>query len=165
MVTRRTHLSEGSISKMILSLTLLTLVGYIQARPQSCDPIFDDDCIVNETEDNECDDIFDCPEDAPPECFDSTNEIEDAIFKGDTRQAFNDCDPTSSCDKYSEEGYVCAPSWTCKNNTIITDGKGIIDVRSGFDGGASCAQKSGTLDASDRKCENVDYVCCKNPNF
>jgi len=152
---------------MKISLAFLFLVGSILTRPQQgCDPIFDDDC-TEVTDACDPDDIF-CGDDVPGtpvDCFDSTNEIEQAIFNGDTRQAFNDCDPTNSCEKYSGEGYVCAPSWTCKNNTIITDGKGIIDVRSGFDGGASCAQKSGTLDASDRKCENVDYVCCKNPNF
>merc|ERR1711936_1165396 len=110
---------------MKISLALLVIVGSIQTRPQEgCDEIFDDGCTAVK---DEYDDILD-----EPDCFDSTNEIEEAIFKGDTRQAFNDCDPSHSCDKYSRDGYVCAPSWTCNNNTIITDGKGLIDVHSDF---------------------------------
>jgi len=157
---------------MIICLILI-FAGLIHSRPQACDPIFDK-C---EPEPPTCaDPIFGCDEPEPPkcadpifgcdeppiECFDSTNEIESAIFEGDTRQAFNDCDPTSGCSKYAEEGYVCAPSWTCHNNTIITDGKGLIDVRTSDD---ICVETTGTLDASDSKCEDFNHVCCKNPNF
>merc|ERR1711892_1550553 len=114
------HNLLGNSLNMIIPLTLLILMDHAQGRPQACDPIFDT-CSAN----LDCDpaDIFaECPENNPSspgvigtDCFDSTNEIENAIFSGDTRQAFNDCDPTSSCEKYSEEGYVCAPSWTCTN--------------------------------------------------
>eukprot|EP00092_Neocalanus_flemingeri_P108399 GFUD01139220.1.p1 GENE.GFUD01139220.1~~GFUD01139220.1.p1 ORF type:complete len:549 (+),score=122.63 GFUD01139220.1:95-1741(+) len=132
------------------------------------DPILEDNSVSAKQEICDYEDIFnECNDEptekpTPVECYASTNEIEDSIFAGDTRQAFNDCDPTSSCDKYAGDGYACAPSWTCHNNTIITDGKGLIDVRSTDD---FCATTSGTLDASDSKCEQVDYVCCKNPNF
>merc|ERR1711915_235533 len=148
-------------------LTLIVLLGILRGSFQQCDPIFDDPC-----PEEPCDPVFaDCPRNI--ECFDSTNEIDNAIFAGDTRQAFNDCDPSSTCEKYAEEGYVCAPSWTCKNNTIITDGKGLIDVRTvdedifGTDepGEPTCAEPSGTVDASDSKCDKPDYVCCKKPNF
>jgi len=174
---------------MITPVSLLLLGAFIQGRPQEqeCDPIFetcsekqvkcDPEDIFAECNDiPECDptDIFaDCNNPDPkddydpdPDCFDSTNEIEDAIFSGDTRQAFNDCDPSRSCDAYKGEGYVCAPSWTCRNNTIITDGKGLIDVRStDFTKDNVCVETGGILDASDRKCEKIDEVCCKNPNF
>ena len=30
------------------------------------------------------------------------------------------------CSQFAGQGYVCAPVWTCRNNTIITDGK-VID--------------------------------------
>eukprot|EP00091_Calanus_sinicus_P016510 TRINITY_DN35912_c0_g1_i1.p1 TRINITY_DN35912_c0_g1~~TRINITY_DN35912_c0_g1_i1.p1 ORF type:complete len:143 (-),score=21.72 TRINITY_DN35912_c0_g1_i1:593-1021(-) len=128
---------------MMICGILMFLVGVIRGRPQVCDPIFDTcserqtecdyedifaDCNDVETTPCDPDDVFaDCNQPSPStpaECFDSTQDIENAIFSGDTRQAFNDCDPTSSCDKYEDEGYACAPSWTCKNNTIITDGKG-----------------------------------------
>ena len=95
-------------------------------------------------------------------CFDSTNEIDDAIIVGDLRQAFNDCDHESTCDKYHKAGYRCAPSWTCHNNTIITDGVGLIDVRSDD---FLCSKTSGILDASDGKCKKIDHVCCKHPNL
>ena len=148
---------------MIIWSILIFFAGLIQSRPQACDPIFEK-C---EPDPPKCaDPIFGCDETptektniVPTDCFDSTNEIESAIFEGDTRQAFNDCDPTSGCSKYAEEGYACAPSWTCHNNTIITDGKGLIDVRTSDDD--FCAETLGTLDASDSKCEDFNHVCCK----
>jgi len=156
---------------MITYTILILIFGFISCRPQECDPIFDgDSCNEDLYNVPECDDtdVFaDCNIDTrTPECFDSTVEIESAIFSGDTRQAFNDCNPTRNCGEYADAGYACAPSWTCHNNTIITDGKGLIDVRSAFDDDI-CVETSGTLDASDSKCseEKVDYVCCKKPNF
>ena len=93
---------------MTMSWILLFLVGVIQGRPQVCDPIFDTcserqiecdpedifaDCNDVGTSPCDLDDIFaECnqpPPSAPEECFDSTKEIENAIFSGDTRQAFN----------------------------------------------------------------------------
>merc|ERR1711892_1336885 len=179
------HNLLGNSLNMIIPLTLLILMDHAQGRPQACDPIFDT-CSANLDCDPadifaECNDVgsddYGEPTDGNPtdifadspgvtDCFDSTNEIENAIFSGDTRQAFNDCDPTSSCEKYAEEGYVCAPSWTCTNNTIITDGKGLIDVRTvDFTTANVCIETSGSLDASDSKCDKIDEVCCKKPNF
>jgi len=159
------------MSNMVLHCTLLLfLAAIIHGRPQECDPIFDDECDIFSVGEEECDptDIFaECNiKNDENECFDSTNEIEDAIFGGDTRQAFNDCNPSRSCDNYKDEGYVCAPSWTCTNNTIITDGKGLIDVRStDFSTENVCVEAGGILDASDRKCKKTDEVCCQRPNF
>jgi len=132
---------------MIISLVLVFVLGFITAK--ECDFLFE-----------ECDptDNIDALD---PDCFDSTKKIEDALLKGDARQAFNDCDRDSSCDKYRSEGYACVPYRTCQNNTIITSGIGLIDVRT--DGG--CAITSGKLDATDTKCVKIDEVCCKNPNL
>ena len=38
------------------------------------------------------------------------------------RQAFKVCEP-EPCSDFADLGYVCAPVWTCTNNTVITDGK------------------------------------------
>ena len=40
----------------------------------------------------------------------------------DFRQAFKVCEP-EPCSDFADRGYVCAPVWTCRNNTVITDGK------------------------------------------
>ena len=60
---------------------------------------------VNGKEDKLCtasvDSKFDWPEKTTSKCFESVNEIENSIFDGDTRSAFNDCDPSNSCDKVS----------------------------------------------------------------
>eukprot|EP00091_Calanus_sinicus_P015953 TRINITY_DN3503_c0_g1_i4.p1 TRINITY_DN3503_c0_g1~~TRINITY_DN3503_c0_g1_i4.p1 ORF type:complete len:327 (-),score=86.41 TRINITY_DN3503_c0_g1_i4:652-1632(-) len=150
--------------RMIRKLALgLLLLPYNIARPQGdCDPIFDETCTP-------CDEIFGCGEDPPEptyptdiDCFDSQNEIDGAIFSGDTRQAFNDCDKQKKCEDYAEFGYACAPNWTCQNSTIITDGKGLIDVRQADN---FCARRGGTIDVSDTKCDKSEYVCCKKPNF
>ena len=136
----------------------LLLLPHNLARPQDgCDPIF--------SECTPCDPVFGCPDEPTepePDCFDSQNEIDGAIFSGDTRQAFNDCDKQKKCEDYAKFGYACAPSWTCHNNTIITDGKGLIDVRQADN---FCAKRGGTIDVSDTKCDQSDYVCCKKPNF
>ena len=39
-----------------------------------------------------------------------------------SRQAFKVCEP-EPCSDFAYLGYVCAPVWTCTNNTVITDGK------------------------------------------
>lgn len=60
---------------------------------------------VNGKEDKLCrasvDSEFDWPEKTTSKCFESVNEIENSIFDGDLRSAFNDCDPSNSCDKVS----------------------------------------------------------------
>jgi len=149
------------------------------APPLSCpfgqklNPVFDncDDCLPGDSDPN-CPVAPELCSDGSPvhpeygcdKCFDSINEIEDAIFtKGDLRQAFNDCNPERPCSFYRSQGYACAPSWTCHNNTIITDGKGLIDVRQADDD--VCSEVAGTLDVSDQKCDNLEDVCCQRPNF
>jgi len=122
--------------------SLLLLLSY-SAAMEECDPVFDD-----------CPDVLDC--------FDTQEDIDEAIFAGDTRQAFNDCDSDKKCSDYAVHGYACTPHWTCHNSTIITDGKGLIDVRSN-DG--VCAMRGGTIDVSDTKCESTEHVCCKRPNY
>ena len=84
---------------------LLILAAVATASPLPCDEIFGD-C--------DSDDVFGEQADiyADEECFTSVNEIEDSIFAGDTRSAYNDCDPASSCEKYAEQGYRCATHLT-----------------------------------------------------
>ena len=98
------------------------------------------------------------------------------------RQAVSVCDEPqgTSCSDYGDRGFVCAPVWTCRNNTIITDGKvtkdelkicqvtiktsqGLIDVRSTSleEDLNQCGVLSGTLDVTDKKCDKYDHVCCK----
>jgi len=110
-----------------------------------CDPIFD-----------ECDPIFSEIEvETRSDCFDSINEIDS--LDNDGRNVFNDCNADLKCSDYASEGYSCANAWNCnENNTIITDEKGLIDVRSVTDF---------TLDLSDSKCPVEDQICCKKPNF
>jgi len=69
---------------------------------------------------------------------------------------YKSCDE-EPCSNYASEGYSCANAWNCnENQTIITDGKGLIDVRSATDF---------TLDLSDTKCPDEDQICCRRPNF
>jgi len=107
--------------------------------------------------------LFDSCEDSGGEteedCFNSLEEINDSIIGGDTRSAYSDCDEKRKCSYYAREGFACADPWTCtENRTIITDGKGLIDVRQASAGVF-------TLDASDRKCDNENKICCQRPNF
>lgn len=178
---------------MPLVKLLLFLTGRVFSRPQAsqCDPIFDtcseplicdEEDIFHPCHDTSTKSAVICDEEdifcegpttsrivptttkstVSKICIDKVNEIDDAHIVGDLRQAFNVCDKQSTCVTYKDEGYRCAPSWTCRNNTIITDGIGIIDVRSDD---FLCGQTTGTLDASDSKCEKIDYVCCKHPDL
>ena len=104
--------------------------------------------------------IFGCDPEEDDECFSSQNDIDSAIFGGDTRQAFNDCNKAKKCSEYSGEGYTCVPNWMRCNSIIITDGKGLINVRQSND---FCA-KGGTIDVSDSKCDSSNHVCCKKPD-
>jgi len=143
----------------------------IEAAP--CDPIFDEcspdpvpDPVPDPipcTDENIFDDCHDNP--LPPETPPSTPgkcENENKIKNIVDIRSVNDKCKNRKCDYYEAAGYRCAPSWTCQNNTIITDGKGIINVRSDD---FLCPKTAGTLDVSDGKCEQVDYVCCKHPNI
>jgi len=107
--------------------------------------------------------LFDSCEDSggknEEDCFNSLEEINNSIIGGDTRSAYSDCDEKRKCSYYAREGFACADPWTCtENRTIITDGKGLIDVRQASAGVF-------TLDASDRKCDNENKICCQRPNF
>ena len=76
---------------------------------------------VNGKEDKLCtasvDSKFDWPEKTTSKCFESVNEIENSIFDGDTRSAFNDCNPSNSCDKVSI--YHCQ-NQICKSVFCVT---------------------------------------------
>jgi hypothetical protein len=158
---------------MMVLTYLVFLAALVNGMPKACDPIFDgencspepvcdDEDIFNECHDSTTAATATTTTEKATRCFDSTNEIDDAIIVGDLRQAFNVCDHESTCDNYHKAGYRCAPSWTCHNNTIITDGVGLIDVRSDD---FLCSKTSGILDASDGKCKKIDNVCCKHPNL
>merc|ERR1712130_1044232 len=126
-------------------------------------PAEDSDCAIFDSCDEEpapappapeCDPIFDeCEEkievETRSDCFDSINEIDS--LDNDGRNVFNDCNGDLKCSDYASEGYSCANAWNCNdNNTIITDGKGLIDARSASDF---------TLDLSDSKCDVEDQIC------
>merc|ERR1712025_537137 len=153
---------EDRMKKTLICCFLL--ISCSVGKPQGgCDPIFDK-C------DQDCDPIFetcsdgggDDPVDEDENCFESQEDIDEAIFAGDTRQAFNDCDKQKKCEDYAKYGYACAPSVTCQNSTIITWGRGLIDLRTSD---RTCARKGGIIDVSDTKCDKTDYVCCRRPNF
>merc|ERR1712107_767654 len=57
------------------------------------------------------------------------------------------------CSDYTERfGYGCVPYYQCANGSIITDGEGLLDVRS-------------TLNAEESKCPGPLDVCCKDAEF
>ena len=57
-----------------------------------------------------------------------------------------------SCEEYTEKfGYECVPFDQCHNGTIVTDGAGLIDLR--------------TLTPELSKCPGSQEVCCKDPDF
>jgi len=174
---------KPSIMKLILSILLSTCCFLSQSNPvdyddYDYDDYYRDDGAVEHIEQNcECDDDDDIFGDCECEpvkdltCFNDVSEIDNSIFDAtDTRQAptlevCRDSNKGTTCQDYKDDGFVCAPSWTC-NNTIITDGEGLIDVRSnGKDIPGACVTRQGTLDSTDRKCPNEGDVCCKNPNL
>nr|CAD7200753.1 unnamed protein product [Timema douglasi] len=64
----------------------------------------------------------------------------------------------------------CVPYYLCQNNSIITDGVGLIDIRSGFQSPPSSTNQPcacPALTASGIKegpCENYLDVCCQTPD-
>jgi len=70
------------------------------------------------------------------------------------------------CSDLKDEGYECAPSYACRNSTIITDGSAIITIRKGgnIKSDQCCVEPKGVVDLSDYKCEKRGVVCCKHPN-
>lgn len=159
-----------SMSRLVLLCCLVRL-----SKSQECDPVFDAAC--KKKPEPVTDPVFG-PSPVTPnsdpvfgpspgngkECY-NINDVDSNIFSPDTRQAVNVCEP-GDCSEYADRGYSCAPIWTCKNSRIITDGKGIIDVRTTVEEEEEgCVRNSGTIDVSDKKCPKTDEVCCKNPNF
>merc|ERR1712186_322044 len=59
-----------------------------------------------------------------------------------------------NCADYTAtQGYECVPYYNCKNGTIITDGGGLIDIRSNF------------LDPLTSKCPSYLEVCCRHEDY
>ncbi|QQP56695.1 Serine proteinase stubblelike, partial [Caligus rogercresseyi] len=50
------------------------------------------------------------------------------------------------CSYYADQGYKCVPYYTCEDGEIVTDGGGLIDIRSSF---------SAILDPGSSKCEGI----------
>merc|ERR1711953_873089 len=147
------------------SVFLLVLLTCQSVRAQ-CDPVFEDCSGGAELEEEaECDEVFEvCGTPAPPPCY-SINDVDTDIFTPDTRQAVKVCGQ-GDCSEHADRGFACAPIWTCKDNRIITDGKGIIDVRTSVEEEElGCRRNSGILDVTDKKCPKTDQVCCKRPNY
>ena len=145
------------LSYPLLSLSCLVIVITVGAP---CDPVFED-CEPEAVPRNE-EDIF-------HPCHGTTEHTphhDRNCMKKDEVKNVVDIRSVSVCDgrckDYQDAGYRCAPSYTCHNNTIITDGRGIINIRSDD---FLCSATSGILDASDSQCDQVDYVCCKHPNI
>jgi len=150
---------------------LLLIGAKCQEEEEECDPVFYYDCYDDEIEvmpkNEECDPVFsNCEVDCQ-----TINEIDNEIFAPNNRQAFSVCAPESGqsqkCSDYEYLGYKCANTWNCRNNTIITDGKGLIDVRTASpeEEENKCGVISGILDVTDKLCEKPEQVCCKRPNF
>ncbi|XP_040577777.1 phenoloxidase-activating factor 2 [Lepeophtheirus salmonis] len=60
------------------------------------------------------------------------------------------------CSYYADQGYKCVPYYTCEDGEIVTDGGGLIDIRSSF---------SAILDPGSSKCPGYLEVCCRHPEF
>jgi len=154
----------SSLGPQVFLLVLLT-----SQSVRACDPVFEDCSGVGEVEaPEECDEVFQeagCGAGLEDEDCYSITDVDSDIFTPDTRQAVKVCG-LGDCSQYADRGYACAPLWTCKENRIITDGKGIIDVRTSLEEEElGCSRNSGTIDLSDKKCPKVDEVCCKKPNY
>ena len=65
--------------------------------------------------------------------------------------------PTDNCTDFSETGYKCVPYYNCENGTIITDGGGIIGIRTEED--------RVVLDPANSICPGLLEVCCRNEDF
>ncbi|XP_069687104.1 phenoloxidase-activating factor 2 isoform X2 [Periplaneta americana] len=59
----------------------------------------------------------------------------------------------------------CVPYYLCQNNTIITDGVGLIDIRSGFlPSNQPCSCPASNIPGiKDGPCKNYLDVCCQKP--
>ncbi|QQP58091.1 Serine protease -like protein 21, partial [Caligus rogercresseyi] len=60
------------------------------------------------------------------------------------------------CAYYADQDYKCVPYYTCEDGEIVTDGGGLIDIRSSF---------AAVLDPASSKCPGYLEVCCRHPEY
>merc|ERR1711997_149085 len=87
---------------------------------------------------------------APDDYQEASNEKLSSVATTEVDNVFENC-----ADYTESQGYMCVPYYQCSNGTIITDGGGLIDIRTGF----------GILSPEDSKCPGFLDVCCKDPDF
>ncbi|XP_040570022.1 phenoloxidase-activating factor 2 [Lepeophtheirus salmonis] len=77
---------------------------------------------------------------------------------GDGGSHVNEVVDTSyeDCAYYADQDYKCVPYYTCEDGEIVTDGGGLIDIRSSF---------AAVLDPASSKCPGYLEVCCRHPDF
>ncbi|XP_040570521.1 phenoloxidase-activating factor 2 [Lepeophtheirus salmonis] len=77
---------------------------------------------------------------------------------GDGGSHVNEIVDTSyeECAYYADQDYKCVPYYTCEDGEIVTDGGGLIDIRSSF---------AAVLDPASSKCPGYLEVCCRHPDF
>jgi len=67
------------------------------------------------------------------------------------------------CEHYKDRGYECVPYYQCDDSgEIITDGYGLMDIRSGL---SKQEPNFGILDSSDAMCPGSLDICCKDTEF
>ncbi|XP_071745786.1 phenoloxidase-activating factor 2-like [Lepeophtheirus salmonis] len=88
----------------------------------------------------------------------NNSSIEPEPHYGDGGSHVNEVVDTSSeeCAYYADQEYKCVPYYTCEDGEIVTDGGGLIDIRSSF---------AAVLDPASSKCPGYLEVCCRHPNF
>ncbi|CAB4065920.1 unnamed protein product [Lepeophtheirus salmonis] len=88
----------------------------------------------------------------------NNSSIEPEPHYGDGGSHVNEVVDTSSeeCAYYADQDYKCVPYYTCEDGEIVTDGGGLIDIRSSF---------AAVLDPASSKCPGYLEVCCRHPNF
>ena len=62
------------------------------------------------------------------------------------------------CKEFDVDGYRCVPYYGCYNGEIITNGKGVINIRSG-------RSISFELNPLDSLCPGDLEVCCRHPDW
>jgi kallikrein len=58
-----------------------------------------------------------------------------------------------SCVEFEKDGFSCVPYYLCKNNAVVTDGAGVITIRT--------TRRSREEEAADSSCPTITGVCCK----
>merc|ERR1719309_95377 len=139
----------------LLCVIVLMVVSEVIPAPQDADSY---DYDIFESDSNNCDSYYEYQIFGTPcedndidqrniDCVNNSEDITSAVLQGDTRQAFSDCKEATSCADWEDDGFVCAPYWNCKNNTIITDGIGLLEIRSFHQSrDVECIKREGTLD-------------------